>query len=112
MTYNLSPEKIILNHEEAISVVQSGKKLHRIEFMVKLKIVTHHFIDVISLELLNLLVNIILNSLKILFEVKASIENMRIQISYILDVQKSVSRNVILLIIMKQSQKRSTEKKW
>src|SRR5437773_6002411 len=32
MTYNLSPDKIILSCEHAISVARSGKKLHRIEF--------------------------------------------------------------------------------
>ncbi|RHZ63691.1 hypothetical protein Glove_328g103 [Diversispora epigaea] len=32
MTYNLSPDKIILSCEHAISVARSGKKLHKIEF--------------------------------------------------------------------------------
>ena len=32
MTYNLSPDKIILSRDHAISVARSGKKLHRIEF--------------------------------------------------------------------------------
>ncbi|RHZ78556.1 hypothetical protein Glove_161g35 [Diversispora epigaea] len=33
MTYNFSPDKIILFCERVISVTRSGKKLHRIEFM-------------------------------------------------------------------------------
>ena len=32
MTYNLSPDKIILSQEHAVSVEQSDKKLHKIEF--------------------------------------------------------------------------------
>ncbi|RHZ87187.1 hypothetical protein Glove_40g157 [Diversispora epigaea] len=35
MTYNLSPDKIILTREHAISVARSGKKLHRIDFQFK-----------------------------------------------------------------------------
>ncbi|CAB5362482.1 unnamed protein product [Rhizophagus irregularis] len=31
--YNLSPDKIILSQEHAISVEQSDKKLHKIEFL-------------------------------------------------------------------------------
>ncbi|GBB95092.1 hypothetical protein RclHR1_24740003 [Rhizophagus clarus] len=33
MTYNLSPDKIILSQEHAVSVEQSDKKLHKIEFL-------------------------------------------------------------------------------
>ena len=33
MTYNLSPDKIILSQEHAVSVEQSNKKLHKIEFL-------------------------------------------------------------------------------
>jgi DNA polymerase elongation subunit (family B) len=33
ITYNLSPDKIILSKEHAISVEQSDKKLHKIEFL-------------------------------------------------------------------------------
>src|SRR5277367_4106313 len=33
ITYNLSPDKIILSQEHAISVEQSNKKLHKIEFL-------------------------------------------------------------------------------
>jgi DNA polymerase elongation subunit (family B) len=32
MTYNLSPDKIILSRGEAINVLRSGKKLHKIKF--------------------------------------------------------------------------------
>ncbi|RHZ81111.1 hypothetical protein Glove_123g74 [Diversispora epigaea] len=32
MTYNLSPDKIILSRDEAISALKDGKKLHKIEF--------------------------------------------------------------------------------
>src|SRR6266496_4538732 len=33
ITYNLSPDKIILSQEHAVSVEQSDKKLHKIEFL-------------------------------------------------------------------------------
>ncbi|CAG8586616.1 7402_t:CDS:2 [Cetraspora pellucida] len=33
MTYNLSPNKIILSREEAINVIRSGKKIHMIKFL-------------------------------------------------------------------------------
>jgi len=33
MTYNLSPDKIILSQEHVESVEQSDKKLHKIEFL-------------------------------------------------------------------------------
>ena len=33
ITYNLSPDKIILSKEHAVSVEQSDKKLHKIEFL-------------------------------------------------------------------------------
>ncbi|RIA82476.1 hypothetical protein C1645_835302 [Glomus cerebriforme] len=33
ITYNLSPDKIILSEEQALSVKCSGKKLHKIEFL-------------------------------------------------------------------------------
>ena len=33
MTYNLSPDKIILSREEAINVIRSGKKIHMIKFL-------------------------------------------------------------------------------
>src|SRR4051812_9748705 len=33
ITYNLSPDKIILSQEHAVSVEQSNKKLHKIEFL-------------------------------------------------------------------------------
>ncbi|RGB22086.1 DNA polymerase family B-domain-containing protein [Rhizophagus diaphanus] len=33
MTYNLSPDKIILSQEHAVSVEQSDKKLHKLEFL-------------------------------------------------------------------------------
>ena len=33
ITYNLSPDKIILSEEQALSVECSGKKLHKIEFL-------------------------------------------------------------------------------
>ena len=33
MTYNLSPDKIILSREEAINVIRSGKKTHMIKFL-------------------------------------------------------------------------------
>ena len=33
MTYNLSPDKIILSQEHVVSVEQSDKKLHKIEFL-------------------------------------------------------------------------------
>ncbi|RIB18259.1 hypothetical protein C2G38_1363854 [Gigaspora rosea] len=34
MTYNLSPDKIILSHEEAINIIRNKKKIHIIKFLI------------------------------------------------------------------------------